>query len=131
MFVLVLQYEFFFKKVKCKYISKCHCYDKPFISVLITCHNSSPLPDPQQLCDSTSYCETRYGSNSGSNQDNFRGADPVNNQRTVGGSDDDGSFTKEYLFDQDFPFGQGTKDTGCPTIGVPKVRLSFSLILKG
>ena len=89
------------------------------------------MPLPQQLCDSTSYCETRYGSNSGSNQDNFRGADPVNNQRTVGGSDDDGSFTKEYLFDQDFPFGQGTKDTGCPTIGVPKVRLSFSLILKG
>ena len=62
------------------------------------------MPDPQQLCDSSSYCETRYGSNSGSNQDNFRGADPVNSQRAVGGSDDDGSFTK------DFPFEQGTKD---------------------
>merc|ERR1712198_420822 len=77
------------------------------LSVLIACHNSFPLPLPQQLCDSTSYCETRYGSNSGSNPNNFRGADPVNNQRTVGGSDDDGSFTKEYLFDQDFPFGIG------------------------
>merc|ERR1712198_361646 len=64
------------------------------ISVLITCHNSSPLPDPQQLCDSSSYCETRYGSNSGSNQDNFRGPDPV------GSSEDDGFFSQDFPFEQ-------------------------------
>merc|ERR1711872_1175873 len=41
-----------------------------------------------------SYCETRYGSNSGSNQDNFRGPDPV------GSSEDDGFFSQDFPFEQ-------------------------------